>query len=51
MGLKAGLKLRRKTREKMNKKQLEVQKKMSGMKKKKGKGKWMRNLGSRKQKD
>ena len=40
---KVGLKVRRKKRGKLNKKQLEVQKKLPGVKKKKGKGKWTRN--------
>ena len=48
---KAGSKVRRNKREKLNKRQLERQKKLPGLKKKKGKGKWMRNLGIRKHKD
>ena len=40
---KAGLKVRRKKREELNKKQLERQKKLPGVKKRKRKGKWMKN--------
>ena len=40
---KAGSKVRRKKREKLNKKQLERQMKPPGVKKRKRKGKWMRN--------
>ena len=46
-----GSEVRRKKRGRMNKKKLEVQKKLPRVKKKKGKGKWMRNSGSRKQRD
>ena len=49
--MKASLKVRRKKREELKKKQLERQKKLPRVKKNNGKGKWMRNRGSRKQKD
>ena len=49
--MKVGLEVRKKKRGKLNKKQLELQKKLPGGKKKKGKRKRMRNSGNRKLKD
>ena len=40
---KAGSKVRRKKKEELNKKQLERQKKLPEVKRRKRKGKWMRN--------